>query len=86
MSANDPKQKCLDSTFASSVTVFHAALASSMGKAYLWTTGTPTKAMTVKIVVPDFVHGPFSEHLSTPSTNHARGLRLSSLRKNSPVL
>jgi hypothetical protein len=50
------------------------------------TTDTPPAGDDGKDYRADFVHAPFSEHLSTPSINHARGLRLSSLRKNSPVL
>ena len=71
----------MDSTLASCVTVFHAALASSLGNAYLWTTGTPPKAMTVKIVVPTSCTPLFfrtSQHAEHQSRSRPR---LSSLRK-----
>ncbi len=62
-------------------TLPHAVLALSLGEAYGVRTGTPPPGDDGKDHRANSVHAPFSEHLSTPSTIHARGPRLSSLRK-----
>jgi len=58
-----------------------AELVLGLDRAYRLGTGTPTLGADGKDCRADFVHAPFSENLSTPSAIHARGPRLSSLRK-----
>jgi hypothetical protein len=78
MSAYDPKQTssriliCDFSTSAGGIKIFRAVLAWGPTKAYCCGTGTPPPGDDGKDYRANFVHAPFSEHLS--STNHASRL------------